>query len=263
MSVVFTVALTLLVSYLLGCFNGSVMTSHFIIRDDVRQHGSGNAGLTNFYRTYGARYALCVILCDMGKTVLACLIGGYLMHWVVGDWTLGLLIAGIGCELGHMFPVFFGLRGGKGILSGGVLVLVCAVCFAVHILVIDHFTATCDGVKLSCLQFLFAGTWSTILALFFDTISFQVLLDCIWPLLYVGVFSCGVGYTLQILAQKGSNPTVVTILLSLESVFAVIAGAVVLHQQMTAREYLGCVLMFAAVVLAQIPMPQKKEAKAE
>ena len=120
---VFTVALTLLVSYLLGCFNGSVMTSHFIIRDDVRQHGSGNAGLTNFYRTYGARYALCVIVCDMGKTVLACLIGGYLMHWVVGDWTLGLLIAGIGCELGHMFPVFFGLRGGKGILSGGVLVL--------------------------------------------------------------------------------------------------------------------------------------------
>ena len=123
MSVVFTVALTLLVSYLLGCFNGSVMTSHFIIRDDVRQHGSGNAGLMNFYRTYGARYALCVIICDMGKTVLACLIGGYLMHWVVGDWTLGLLIAGIGCELGHMFPVFFGLRGGKGILSGGVLVL--------------------------------------------------------------------------------------------------------------------------------------------
>ena len=123
MSVVFTVALTLLVSYLLGCFNGSVMTSHFIIRDDVRQHGSGNAGLTNFYRSYGARYALCVIICDMGKTVLACLIGGYLMHWVVGDWTLGLLIAGIGCELGHMFPVFFGLRGGKGILSGGVLVL--------------------------------------------------------------------------------------------------------------------------------------------
>lgn len=123
MSVVFTVALTLLVSYLLGCFNGSVMTSHFIIRDDVRQHGSGNAGLTNFYRTYGTRYALCVIICDMGKTVLACLIGGYLMHWVVGDWTLGLLIAGIGCELGHMFPVFFGLRGGKGILSGGVLVL--------------------------------------------------------------------------------------------------------------------------------------------
>ena len=155
------------------------------------------------------------------------------------------------------------IKGSFSLAPGDLLVLVCAICFSVHILVIDHFAATCDGVKLSCLQFLFAGTWSTILALFFDTISFQVLLDCIWPLLYVGVFSCGVGYTLQILAQKGSNPTVVTILLSLESVFAVIAGAVVLHQQMTAREYLGCVLMFAAVILAQLPMPQKKKAKAE
>ena len=155
------------------------------------------------------------------------------------------------------------IKGSFSLAPGDLLVLVCAICFSVHILVIDHFTATCDGVKLSCLQFLFAGTWSTILALFFDTISFQVLLDCIWPLLYVGVFSCGVGYTLQILAQKGSNPTVVTILLSLESVFAVISGAIILHQQMTGREYLGCVLMFAAVVLAQLPMPQKKEAKAE
>ena len=123
MSVVFTVALTLLVSYLLGCFNGSVMTSHFIIRDDVRQHGSGNAGLTNFYRTYGAKYALGVILFDMGKTVIACLIGGAAFDYLAGDWMLGVLLGGLGCELGHMFPVFFGLRGGKGILSGGVLVL--------------------------------------------------------------------------------------------------------------------------------------------
>ena len=80
MSIYFVVGLTLLVSYLLGCFNGSVVTSHFIIRDDVRKHGSGNAGLTNFYRTYGAKYALIVIFCDMGKTVLSCLIGGYLMR---------------------------------------------------------------------------------------------------------------------------------------------------------------------------------------
>jgi len=75
MSIVFCVALTLLVSYLLGCFNGAVVISHFIIKDDVRSHGSGNAGLTNFYRTYGAKYALGVIACDMGKTVVAGLIG--------------------------------------------------------------------------------------------------------------------------------------------------------------------------------------------
>ena len=70
----------LLLGYFLGCLNGSVMISHFVIRDDVRQHGSGNAGLTNFYRTYGARYALGVILFDMGKTVLACLLGGLVMR---------------------------------------------------------------------------------------------------------------------------------------------------------------------------------------
>ena len=138
------------------------------------------------------------------------------------------------------------IKGGFSLAPGDLLVLVCAVCFAVHILLIDHFTARCDGVKLSCLQFLFAAIWSTILALIFDTIDFHVLWECILPLLYVGVFSCGVGYTLQILAQKDSNPTVVTILLSLESVFAVIAGAIILHQQMSLREYIGCALMFIA-----------------
>ena len=150
------------------------------------------------------------------------------------------------------------IKGGFSLAPGDLLVLVCAVCFAVLILLIDHFTARCDGVKLSCLQFLFAAIWSTILALIFDTIDFHVLWECILPLLYVGVFSCGVGYTLQILAQKDSNPTVVTILLSLESVFAVIAGAIILHQQMSLREYIGCALMFIAVVLAQVQFPAKK-----
>ena len=118
---VFCVVLVLLVSYLLGCFNGSVVISHFIIKDDVRSHGSGNAGLTNFYRTYGAKYALGVIALDMGKTVVAGLIGGYLFWFLRQDWTLGLLLAGIGCELGHMFPAFYGFKGGKGILCGGTL----------------------------------------------------------------------------------------------------------------------------------------------
>ena len=113
--------IVLLLSYFLGCLNGSVLISHFLIRDDVRSHGSGNAGLTNFYRTYGARYALGVIALDMGKTVIACLLGGLLFRYFAGAWTLGVLIAGIGCSLGHVFPVFFGFRGGKGILSGGTL----------------------------------------------------------------------------------------------------------------------------------------------
>ena len=109
-------------AYLLGCSNGAVIVSKYILRDDVRTHGSGNAGLTNFYRTYGAKYALGVILFDMGKTVVACLLGGTLFSCLFGDWTLGVLLGGLGCELGHMFPVFFGFKGGKGILSGGTLV---------------------------------------------------------------------------------------------------------------------------------------------
>ena len=152
------------------------------------------------------------------------------------------------------------IKGDFSLAAGDLLILVCAVCFAIHILVIDHFTAYCDGVKLSCLQFLFAGIISAVCMFLFEDVDFAAIWSCILPLLYVGIFSCGVGYTLQILAQKDSNPTVVTILLSLESVFAVIAGAIVLHQQMTAREYIGCVVMFVAVILAQIQFPEKKKA---
>ena len=153
------------------------------------------------------------------------------------------------------------IKGDFSLAPGDLLILVCAVCFAVHILVIDHFTAYCDGVKLSCLQFLFAGIISTICMFIFEDVDFAAILSCALPLLYVGIFSCGVGYTLQILAQKDSNPTVVTILLSLESVFAVIAGAIILKQQMTVREYIGCAIMFAAVILAQIQFPTRQKAE--
>ena len=153
------------------------------------------------------------------------------------------------------------IKGSFTLAPGDLLILVCAVCFAVHILVIDHFTATVDGVKLSCLQFLFACIISSVCMLIFEDVDMAAILSCVMPLLYVGIFSCGVGYTLQILAQKGSNPTVVTILLSLESVFAVIAGAIILKQQMSVREYIGCAVMFAAVLLAQIDFPVKQKAE--
>lgn len=153
------------------------------------------------------------------------------------------------------------IKGSFTLAPGDLLILVCAVCFAVHILVIDHFTATVDGVKLSCLQFLFACIISSVCMFIFEDVDMAAILSCVMPLLYVGIFSCGVGYTLQILAQKDSNPTVVTILLSLESVFAVIAGAIILKQQMSVREYIGCGVMFAAVILAQLEFPVKKRAE--
>lgn len=155
-TVAFAALLVMLLSYFFGCFNGSFMVSHFIIRDDVRKHGSGNAGLTNFYRTYGAKYALLVIACDMGKTVAACLLGSFFFRCLGWDGTLGTLLAGLGCELGHIFPVFYGFRGGKGILSGGTLVLllnwrVAAVAWALFLLLwlttryvsLASITATC------------------------------------------------------------------------------------------------------------------------
>ena len=123
MPVAFSVFVIVLLSYFLGCFNGAVLISTFIIKDDIRGHGSGNAGLTNFYRTYGARYALPVILLAMGKTAVATLIGGYMFQCLYNDWTLGTLVAGLACIIGHVFPAFYGFKGGKGILSGSILVI--------------------------------------------------------------------------------------------------------------------------------------------
>ena len=123
MPVAFSVFVVVLLSYFLGCFNGAVLISSFVIRDDIRGHGSGNAGLTNFYRTYGARYALGVILLDMGKTAAATMIGGYMFHCLYNDWTLGVLVAGLSCIIGHIFPAFYEFKGGKGILAGSILVI--------------------------------------------------------------------------------------------------------------------------------------------
>lgn len=143
------------------------------------------------------------------------------------------------------------------VTTGDFYVLLCAFCFSAHILIIDHFTQKVDGVELSCVQFLVATVLSGAGMVMTESPSLTALAQCAWPILYVGVFSSGVAYTLQILAQKDSNPTVVSLLLSLESVFATLAGAVVLHDRMNGREYLGCLLMLAAVVLAQLPAPRK------
>ena len=111
-------------AYFLGCFNGAVVVSRYILRDDVRNHGSGNAGLTNFYRTFGGPLTLVVILSDAVKAVVAVLFA----MWIAGSIspeliTLSKYWAGLFCLLGHMFPVTFQFRGGKGILSGGTIAL--------------------------------------------------------------------------------------------------------------------------------------------
>lgn len=110
-------------SYLLGCCNTSIIISRYFLKDDVRNHGSGNAGLTNFYRVFGVRKILFVILADVLKTVLAVLLGMALLGGLCGQPIVGKLLGGLFCIIGHMFPIMFGLKGGKGVLAGGTLAL--------------------------------------------------------------------------------------------------------------------------------------------
>lgn len=114
------------VSYFLGCFNGAVIVSKYILHNDIRNHGSGNAGLTNFHRLFGGGLTFVVILCDVIKAILAVVIGTLVIGTVTGGWmgpVLGKYWAGLFCLLGHMFPCMFQFKGGKGILSGGTIAL--------------------------------------------------------------------------------------------------------------------------------------------
>ena len=116
-------ALVAVLSYLFGCINGAIATSHIFYHDDVRRHGSGNAGLTNFYRNYGAKCAPMVIAFDMLKAVGAVLLGNYFLGYLLGWGAAGKYFGALFCVIGHMFPVFYGFKGGKGILCSGTLLL--------------------------------------------------------------------------------------------------------------------------------------------
>lgn len=165
---------------------------------------------------------------------------------------LGVLLA-----VGGLY--FLCITDGFAIGQGELLVFLCAVGFSIHIMVIDHYTQLVDGVKMSCIQFLVNGFLSGICMFVFESPNWGGLLAAWQPILYAGILSCGVAYTLQIVGQKGMNPTVASLILSLESVISVLAGLVLLKQEMSGREILGCVLMFAAIILAQLPGRKKKE----
>lgn len=148
--------------------------------------------------------------------------------------------------------------------ASDLMVLLCALLFAIHILVIDYFSPLVDGVRLSCIQFLVCGILSMIPMFFVEMQHFlsgivvwtQNLqsLDAWIPILYAGILSCGVGYTLQIIGQNGLNPTLASMLMSLESVFSVLAGWLILQEKMELRQLGGCALIFAAILLAQMPV---------
>ena len=150
------------------------------------------------------------------------------------------------------------IKDGLSINKGDLLVLACAFFFSLHILIIDHFSPITNAVALSAIQLLVTGIVSIPCMAIFEDVNWDAVFDCTLPILYAGVMSCGVAYTLQIVAQKYTEPTVASLLLSLESVFAALAGAVVLGEVLSGRELAGCIIMFIAIILAQLPERSKK-----
>ena len=155
--------------------------------------------------------------------------------------------------VGFYFLTMAGRSTGFSLEMGDLILLLGAIAFACHILVIDHFSPKVDGVKLSCLQFFVAGGLTIILMFIFESPSLPAILECWFPILYAGVISAGIGYTLQIIAQKHAQPSEASLIMSLESVFAVITGAIILHERMSMMELIGCVVIFLAVILSQLP----------
>lgn len=159
----------------------------------------------------------------------------------------------LGVALAVLGLYFLCITDGLKIGRGDFLVFLCALAFSGHILIIDHFAPKADGLQMSCIQFFVSGILCILPMLLTEQPKLANLLAAWQPILYAGVLSCGVAYTLQIFGQKGMNPTVASLLLSLESVFSVVGGALILHQMLSGRELLGCVLMFGAILLAQLP----------
>lgn len=148
---------------------------------------------------------------------------------------------------------------GFDIGKGDFYIFICSLLFSLHILVIDHFSPLVDGIKMSCIQFFVCGGISAIFAFGTETPDLSNILMAWGPLLYAGILSCGVAYTLQIVGQKNLNPTVASLILSMESCISVLSGWILLNQKLTARELTGCVLMFTAIILAQLPEKVSRE----
>ncbi len=175
----------------------------------------------------------------------------------------GLVWGAVGTAMAGMYLLC--VDGAFSISSGDLFVLAAAVLFSVHIMLIDRFVGGedgVDGVRLSCIQLFVAGVISSVLMLIFEKPTASAVLGAGIPLLYAGVLSSGVAYTLQILGQKRTGPVVGSMIMSLESVFAVLSGWLLLGEELTTRELLGCALVFGAIILAQLPQKSRRTEKA-
>ena len=178
--------------------------------------------------------------------VLVPIIGFFMGKRIRAVIVLSLVIAVIGLY-------FLCITEGFYLSKGDTFVLLCALCFSIHIIAVDHFVGKSNPVALSCIQFAVSGTLSTLLSLFTETTTMDNIYQCMPALLYAGVVSSGVGYTLQIVGQQKVPPAIASLLMSFESVFSVIFGAIILKDVMTVREIIGCILVFTAVILSQLP----------
>ena len=178
--------------------------------------------------------------------ILVPVFGIFLKKKIPGKIWIGAAVAALGMYFLCMSEEF-------RLSKGDTLVFICAVLFSVHILVIDYFSPKTDGVELSCLQFLTAGIMASIGAAVFEHPHIQYFIDGILPLAYAGILSIGVAYTLQVIGQKDTDPAVASLILSMESVVSMLAGWVILGQELTVKELFGCMLVFFAVILVQLP----------
>ena len=215
---------------------GFVMGTLLMISSNLQQYGIGmtTAGKAGFIT------ALYIVLVP--------LFGLFLHKRVRLPVWIGVAVAVVG-----LYLLSFASDGKPTFTTGDLYVLPCALGFTFHILAIDHYTKRADSVELACVQFAVAALESLIAGLIFEGVSWQAIRDCAVPILYAGLISGGVGYTLQVVAQKDGDPAIVSLLVSLEAVFAVLSGALILGERLMPREYLGCLLMLLAVVLVQLP----------
>lgn len=158
------------------------------------------------------------------------------------------------CMQGDSFSIQF----------GDTLVLICAVAFSLQMIAVDYFIEKVDGLNLACLQFLISGAIGMVCMFIFERPVVPSEILSFWgPILYAGILSCGIGYTFQVLGQKYADPSIAALILCLESVFGVLAGAVVLHEVMSLREIMGCAIMFVAVILSNLPEKKEKLSEAD
>ena len=157
---------------------------------------------------------------------------------------------------------FLSINGPLVLSRGDTLTILCSLCFCFHILCVDHFVSSTDAIKLSFIQLLTTGVLSGIVMFLFEHPTWSAIQGALPAILYAGILSCGVAYTLQILGQRDLNPAVASLIMCLESVFSALGGWLLLHQNLSFRESTGCVLLFAAVVLAQLPLGRLMRSKA-